>query len=61
MLVGYYPGWDNGYVLTHIDELRIDGQRKKAAVKLEYDLEVLQMTWPRPVFVKVKSLKGGMS
>ena len=58
LTVGYYPGWDSGFVLSYIDELYADGQRKKAAAKLEYDLAVLQSSWPRPVFVTVKPLKG---
>lgn len=58
MMIGYYPGWDRGFVLDYIDELKTDGQRKKAAAKLEFDLQILVTTWPRPQFVAVKPITG---
>ena len=58
MLIGYYPGWDTGIVRDYLDELRDDGQRKKAAAKLDFDLHMLETTWPRPQFVTVKVMKG---
>lgn len=58
MIIGYYPGWDRGFVLDYIDELKADGQRKKAAAKLEFDLQMLVTTWPRPQFVTVKPITG---
>ncbi|MBI4370836.1 MAG: type II toxin-antitoxin system RelE/ParE family toxin [Elusimicrobia bacterium] len=58
MLIGYYPGWDAGAVRDYLNALRDDGQRKKAAAKLDFDLHMLETTWPRPQFVTVKSLKG---
>lgn len=58
MNIGYYPGWDAGFVRETLDELRYDGQRKKAAGKIDFDLHMLETTWPRPQFIKVKSMKG---
>jgi phage-related protein len=58
MKIGFYPGWDTGFVLDHLERLRGDGQRKKAAAKLAYDFEMLGTTWPRPQLVTVKPLKG---
>ena len=58
MLIGYYPGWDTGFVRDYLNELRDDGQRKKAAAKLDFDLHMLETTWPRPQFVTVKVMKG---
>lgn len=58
MIIGYYPGWDTGIVRDYLNKLRDDGQRKKAAAKLDFDLHMLETTWPRPQFVTVKSLKG---
>ena len=40
MLIGYYPGWDTGLVQDYLNELRDDGQRKKAAAKLDFDLHM---------------------
>ena len=56
--VGYYPGWDTGFVRDYLNELRDDGQRKKAAAKLDFDLQMLETTWPRPQFVTVNAMKG---
>ena len=58
MIIGYYPGWDEGDVREYLDVLRRDGQRRKAIAKLEFDLQMLASTWPRPQFVTVKSLRG---
>ena len=58
MIIGYYPGWDIGIVRDYLNKLRDDGQRKKAAAKLYFDLHMLETTWPRPQFVTVKSMKG---
>lgn len=58
MNIGYYPGWDAGFVRDALDELKDDGQRKKAAGKLDFDLHMLQTTWPRPQFVEVKLMRG---
>ena len=58
MIVGYYPGWDSGFVDDAIKDLKRDGQRKKAAAKLEFDLQMLVSTWPLPKLVTVSSMKG---
>ena len=58
MLIGYYPRWDSGFVLDYLDELKLDGQRKKAEARLRGDLLSLLYTWPRPIGVQVKPLKG---
>lgn len=58
MVIGYYPGWNAGFVREYLEKLRDDGQRKKAAAKLDFDLHVLATTWPRPTFVTVKSMRG---
>jgi phage-related protein len=58
MNLGYYPGWTHGFVAEYFDELKRDGQRKKAEAKLRGDLLSLQYTWPRPVGVDVKILRG---
>ncbi|OGR86925.1 MAG: hypothetical protein A3A86_06565 [Elusimicrobia bacterium RIFCSPLOWO2_01_FULL_60_11] len=58
MTIGYYPGWLTGFVRDELNELRNDGQRKKAAAKIDFDLHMLETTWPRPQFVSIKSLKG---
>lgn len=58
MILGYYPGWDKGFVLDYFNELKKDGQRKKAEAKLRGDLLSLLYTWPRPVEIWVKIVKG---
>jgi len=57
-MVGYYPGWDAGDVRDYLDGLRDDGQRKKAAAKLDFDIHRIATTWPRPQCVTVKSMRG---
>lgn len=57
-MVGYYPGWDAGDVRDYLDGLRDDGQRKKAAAKLDFDVHMIATTWPRPQIVTVKSMRG---
>ncbi len=58
MIVGYYPGWNSGFVRDYLEGLRDDGQRKKAAAKLDFDVQVLAATWPRPQLVHAKIMKG---
>lgn len=48
-IIGYYPGWNTGCVRDYLNGLREDGQRKKAAAKLDFDLHMLETTWPRPL------------
>ena len=55
---GYFPGWTEGYVKEYLDKLESDGQRKKAAAKILFDMQMLIQTWPRPSFVTVRPLKG---
>jgi len=54
----YYPGGNTGEVRDFLDTLRKDGQRKKAAVKLDIDLQTLEEFWPRKMNVTVRSLNG---
>lgn len=58
MNIGYYPGWEKGFVLDYFNELKKDGQRKKSEAKLRGDLLILVCTWPRPIGITVKILKG---
>lgn len=58
MELGYYPGWDNGFVKQYMDELKSDGQRKKAEAKLWIDIQTLLIGWPRPPGIAIKLLKG---
>lgn len=58
MLIGYYPGWGTGFVRDYLEELRDDGQREKAAAKLDFDLHMLETTWPQLQIVTVKTMKG---
>lgn len=58
MIVGYYPGWDHGFVFEYLEELKLDGQRKKAEARLRVDLFSLLSTWPRPLGVDVKIMRG---
>jgi phage-related protein len=58
MDLGYYRGWDTGFVKEYLDSLRDDGQRKKAAAKLDFDIHLLATTWPRPQFITIRPLKG---
>ncbi len=58
MIIGYYPGWEDGFVHKDLIKLRNDGQRKKSAAKLDFDMQMLAATWPRPQFVTIKIMKG---
>ena len=58
MKIGFYPGWDFGFVLEYLNELKKDGQRKKAEAKISTDIQLLAETWPRPQLVTVRSMKG---
>jgi len=60
MKAGYYKGWNTGFVKEFLNNLKIDGQRKKAGAKLRYDLDVLEEFWPKiqNTNITVKSLKG---
>src|SRR3989338_8558489 len=54
----YFPDGDAGEVREYLDALRRDGQRKKAAVKLDIDIQTLEEFWPRTLNVTVRTLKG---
>lgn len=54
----YYPHGDSGEVREYLDSLRKDGQRRKAAVKLDIDIQTLEEFWPRTLNVSVRVLKG---
>ena len=58
MKIGYYPGWDDGFVKQYMAELKLDGQRKKAEAKPWIDIQTLSEGWPRPQGVTVRILKG---
>ena len=58
MEVGYYPGWTEGFVKNYFEELKNDGQRKKALTKLRLDILTLQEYWPAKLNVTVRLLKG---
>ena len=55
---GFFPGWTQGYVKEYLDSMERDGQRKKAAAKVLFDMQMVLQTWPRPTFVTVRPLKG---
>ncbi len=54
----YFPDGDSGEVKEFLDALRKIGHRKKAAVKLDIDLQTLQEYWPKTMNVTVRTLKG---
>jgi phage-related protein len=58
MQVGFYPGWNDGFVRTYFRDLHSDGQRKKAEAKLQLDIFTLESHWPSVLNVTVRSLKG---
>ena len=54
----YFPHGDSGEVRDYLNALRQDGQRKKAAVRLDIDIQTLEEFWPRTLNVVVKTLRG---
>ncbi len=58
MDVGYFPNWTDGFVKDFIDELKNDGQRRKAVAKLDLDILTLQEYWPARLNVSVRPMKG---
>ncbi len=58
--IAYYPGWDAGYVKEELDALRNDGQRIKAAVRIDADINKLGFSWPHfhTMNITVKSMSG---
>ena len=58
MVVGYYPHWEQGFVRDYLMGLENRVDRRKAAAKLRFDIQMLATEWPRPKFVRVKKLRG---
>lgn len=60
MKIAYYPGWNTGYVKDQLDALRNDGQRFKAAVRIDADLNKLAFAWPQVhiMNITVRSMSG---
>lgn len=54
----YYPDGDSGEVREYLDSLRKNSQKKKAAVKLDIDIQTLEMFWPQTMNVTVRTLRG---
>lgn len=54
----YYPREEAGEVRDFLAALRWNNQRKKAAVKLDIDIQTLEMFWPRTMNVTVRILRG---
>ena len=54
----YFPNGDSGEVRDYLNELRKDGQRKRAAVKLDIDIQTLESFWPKTMNVTVRTLRG---
>jgi phage-related protein len=54
----YYPGGETGEVREWLAGLRSDPQRKKAAWRLDQDIQTLEEFWPRPLNVTVRTLRG---
>jgi phage-related protein len=53
-----YPGGDAGEVRGYLRALRCDARTRKAAVKLDLDLQTLEEFWPNTLNVTVRRLKG---
>lgn len=54
----YYPYGDSGEVREYLTLLHGNSQKKKAAVKLEIDLQTLEECWPKLMNVTVRTLRG---
>ena len=54
----YYPDGDSGEVRDYLNALRMGSQTKKAAIKLDIDLQTLETFWPDTMNVTVRTLKG---
>jgi phage-related protein len=54
----YYPDGDSGEVRDYLDSLRRSNQRKKAAVRLDIDIQTLEEFWPDTLNVTVRVLRG---
>jgi len=60
MRIAYYPGWQAGFVKDQLDVLRNDGQRLKAAARIDADINKLALAWPHvhTINITVKSMTG---
>lgn len=58
MRVRHYPHGETGDVRDYLHALRRDPQTRKAAVKLDIDLQTLEEFWPETLNVTVRALKG---
>lgn len=54
----YYPDGNTGEVREYLYALRGNSQKRKAAVKLDIDLQTLETFWPKKMGVAVRVLKG---
>jgi len=54
----YYPHGESGDVRDYLDALRKSNQKKKAAVKLDIDIQTLETFWPHTLNVTVRILRG---
>ncbi len=54
----YYPDGGAGEVREYLNALRRHRQKRKAAVKLDIDLQTLEEFWPKKLNVSVRTLKG---
>ena len=54
----YYPEGDAGEVREYLASLRSDSSRKKAAVKLDIDIQTLERFWPATLNVTVRTFGG---
>ena len=54
----YFPGGDWGEVREYLEALRLGGRTKKAAIRLDLDVQALEESWPGTLNVSVRTLKG---
>ena len=54
----YYPYGESGEVRDYLNSLRTSSQKKKAAVKLDLDIQTLEEFWPETLNVTIRALKG---
>lgn len=54
----YYPFGERGNVRDYLSALRSNPQKRKAAVKLDVDLQTLETFWPKTLNVTVRKLAG---
>ena len=54
----YYPRGESGDVREYLEALRKNSQNRKAAVKLDIDIQTLEAFWPQTMNVSVRLLRG---